>query len=171
MHRFVTTLFLSAALAAPVLAQDHGMAMQQTLADHWKTSKKYVLALAEQMPADDYNFKPNKEEMSFGEQLAHIASSNAYFFAKLADKKDPIGKPANFEKATVLKMLNDSYDFVIASLGVLDLTRMHETIETDEGKMTGMEMLLLATDHTAHHRGQCIVYLRAKNIKPAEYQF
>ena len=37
--------------------------------------------------------------------------------------------------------------------------------------MTGMELLLFAVDHTAHHRGQLIVYLRAKNIKPADYRF
>jgi uncharacterized damage-inducible protein DinB len=37
--------------------------------------------------------------------------------------------------------------------------------------MEGFEVLLLATDHTAHHRGQCIVYLRAKGIKPVDYDF
>jgi uncharacterized damage-inducible protein DinB len=39
------------------------------------------------------------------------------------------------------------------------------------GKMGGFEVLLLATDHAAHHRGQCIVYLRAKGIKPVDYNF
>jgi len=32
-------------------------------------------------------------------------------------------------------------------------------------------MRKLAVDHTAHHRGQCIVYLRMKGIKPTDYQF
>ena len=169
MYRFVTTLLMSAAIALPALAQDVGV--MPKLAEHWKTSKKYVLALAEQMPAEDYAFKPNPAEMSFGQQLAHIAGSNAYFFSKLSGEKDPIAKPANFEKATVLKMLNESYDFCIAALEKLTPERMHETIDTGEGKMTGVETLLLATDHTAHHRGQCIVYLRAKNIKPTDYEF
>ena len=169
MIRFFTTLIAGAAITLPALAQE--TSIQAKLVDHWKTSKKYVLALAAQMPAEDYNFKPNPAEMGFGEQLAHIAWSNAFFFSKLADKADPIGKPANFEKATVLKMLNDSYDFVIATLENIELERMHDTIDTGEGKMTGLELLLLATDHTAHHRGQCVVYLRAKNIKPADYDF
>lgn len=169
MYRFVTTLLMSAAIALPALAQDVGV--MPKLAEHWKTSKKYVLALAEQMPAEDYAFKPNPAEMSFGQQLAHIAGSNAYFFSKLSGEKDPIAKPANFEKATVLKMLNDSYDFCIKALENLEPARLHDTIETPDGKMTGFETLLLATDHTAHHRGQCIVYLRAKNIKPTDYEF
>jgi len=168
MYRFMTTLIVGA-LAVPLLAQETDV--QSKLTDHWKTSKKYVLALAAQMPAEDYAFKPNAAEMGFGEQMAHIAGSNAYFFSKLTGKPDPIGKPANFEKATVLKMLNDSYDFVIGALGSLTMEQMHATIDTGEGKLTGFELLLLATDHTAHHRGQCVVYLRAKNIKPADYDF
>ena len=141
------------------------------IGDHWKTSKKYMVALAEQMPAEDYSFKPNAAEMTFGEQMAHIATANAHFFSVLSGQKSPIGKPANFEKATVLKMLNDSYDFCISTLATLDHERMFQTFDVHGGKMTGVELLLLATDHTAHHRGQAIVYLRAKNIKPADYQF
>jgi uncharacterized damage-inducible protein DinB len=169
MYRSMTTLLLGAALVLPVLAQEGAMPPQ--LVDHWKTSKKYVLALAEQMPAADYSFKPNPAEMSFGEQMAHIAGSNSYFFATLSGQKDPLGKPANFEKATVIKMLNDSYDFVISAMGTIKHETMMKTFDGEGGKMTGMEMMLLAVDHTAHHRGQCIVYLRAKNIKPADYQF
>ena len=169
MYRSLTTLLLGAALVLPVFAQEAGMPSQ--LVDHWKTSKKYVLALAEQMPAADYGFKPNPAEMSFGEQMAHIAGSNSYFFATLSGQKDPLGKPANFEKATVIKMLNDSYDFVISAMGTIKHDTMMKTFDGEGGKMTGMEMMLLAVDHTAHHRGQCIVYLRAKNIKPTDYQF
>lgn len=170
MHRLMTTLLVGAALVLPALAQEAGT-VPSVLADHWKTSKKYMLALAEQMPAEDYSFKPNAAEMSFGEQLAHIAGANAFFFATLSGQKNPIAKPTKFDKASVMKMLSDSYDFCIGALTGLDHERMFQTFDSPEGKMTGMELLLLATDHTAHHRGQCIVYLRAKNIKPAQYQF
>jgi uncharacterized damage-inducible protein DinB len=170
MVRLVTTLVMGAALALPALPQEGGLPSQLT--DHWKTSRKYVIALAEQMPAEGYAFKPNPEEMSFGEQMAHIAGANSYFFATLTGQKDPIPKPTQFDKASVLKLLNTSYDFVIASLEKLDHERLHETFDSPAGgKMTGMELYLLALDHTAHHRGQCIVYLRAKGIKPADYQF
>jgi len=169
MHRWMTVLLLGAALALPVLAQEGGI--PPVLVDHWKTSKKYMLALAEQMPAEDYAFKPNPAEMSFGEQMAHIAGANSFFFATLSGQKDPIAKPTKFDKASVLKTLNDSYDFCIGALAGLDHERMLQTFDSPAGKMTGMELLLLATDHTAHHRGQCIVYLRAKGIKPTDYQF
>jgi uncharacterized damage-inducible protein DinB len=169
MHRLLTTLFVGAALVLPALAQEGGVPGQ--LVDHWKTSKKYVLALADQMPAEDYSYKPNPAEMSFGEQMAHIATSNAFFFSTLSGQKNPIAKATKFDKASVIKILNDSYDFCIAAVAGLDHERMMQTFDSPAGKMTGVELLLLATDHTAHHRGQCIVYLRAKNIKPVDYQF
>ena len=68
--RLTTVLFAGATLVLPALAQEGGLPPQLT--DHWKTSKKYVIALAEQMPAEDYSFKPNADEMSFGQQMAHI---------------------------------------------------------------------------------------------------
>jgi uncharacterized damage-inducible protein DinB len=168
MIRWLLSFLAGAALTAPALAQE---GVPQKLIDHWKASKKYVLALADQMPAGDYGFKPNPDEMSFGQQMAHIASANAFFFATLSGQKSPIAKPANYDKATVTKTLSDSYDFVIAALQGLDPARLHQTFDMEGGKMEGFEVLLLATDHTAHHRGQCIVYLRAKGIKPVDYDF
>jgi uncharacterized damage-inducible protein DinB len=164
------TFVIAAALVLPALAQEGGLPSQLT--DHWKTSRKYLIALAEQMPAAGYTFKPSPEEMSFGEQMAHIAGANTFFFATLTGQKDPIPKPTQFDKESVLKLLNVSYDFVMASLEKLDHERLHQTFDSPAGgKTTGMELYLLAVDHTAHHRGQCIVYLRAKGIKPTDYQF
>jgi uncharacterized damage-inducible protein DinB len=169
MLRLTMTLLAGAAFMLPVLAEDAGV--PPNLVEHWKTSEKYVVALAEQMPAEDYGFKPNPSEMSFGEQMAHIAGANAFFFAALSGQKDPLPKPTQFDKASVIKLLHASYDFAIASIENLKPARLREVIETPAGKMTGYELLFLATDHTAHHRGQCVVYLRLKNIKPAGYEF
>src|ERR1017187_6932439 len=105
------TLWLSLAVlvAAPIFAQDDPLLAK--LATHWKTSKTFTLAVADQMPAADWSFKPNPAQMSFGEQMAHIADANAYFFALLTGDKSPIGKPADFQKATVMKLLADSFDY------------------------------------------------------------
>ena len=172
MNRLVTMLLAAAGVVLPMLAQEAGAAeIQGKMVQHWKTSKQYVLALAEQMPAADYTFKPNKDEMSFGQQMAHIAGANSYFFATLSGKKDPIAKPTQFDKENVMKLLNQSYDFVISTLEDLDFAQMHQSFDMEGQKMSGLEVYLLAIDHTAHHRGQAIVYLRAKNITPAEYKF
>jgi hypothetical protein len=44
---------------------------------HWQVSKDFTLAVAEAMPAEFYDFKPNPQEMSFGEMMMRLAQSNS----------------------------------------------------------------------------------------------
>lgn len=167
MNRFALLLLTLA--VAPVVAEENPMMAK--LAAHWKTSSDFTIAVANQMPAGNYSFKPNPEQMSFGEQMAHIASANAYFYSLLTGDKSPIGKPADYEKATVLKMLNDSYDYTSKILSQVTPEQLHKNYKTPDGEMVGFEVILFSMDHTTHHRGQCEVYLRVKNIKPTDYKF
>ncbi len=93
--------------------------MVSKLVKHWQTSKAYTLAIAEQMPEDGYAFKPNPEEMTFGGQLVHIAQANGFFLSKITGTPSPIGKPDKMDKASVVKLVGDSYDYVIKSIGSL----------------------------------------------------
>jgi uncharacterized damage-inducible protein DinB len=163
-------LFACAALlAAPMFAEDNPLL--STLAAHWKTSKEFTLAVADQMPAESYNFKPNPEQMSFGEQMSHIAGANAYFFSLMTTGKPRMDKPANMEKATVMKTLADSFDYCAKILPTLTPEQLHKIYDTPDGKLSGFEIVLFSLEHTTHHRGQTEVYLRVKGIKPADYRF
>jgi uncharacterized damage-inducible protein DinB len=161
------------ALAAPVFAADDGA----MFARHWQTSKEFTLAVAEAMPAADYNFKPNDEEMSFGKVMAHIAINNIRAFATVsglkaldtpekiaAAFKDPKGV---FDKESDIQFLRDSFDFCIKALAEIT----PEKADTMFGPASGRERLWSCFTHTAHHRGQAEVYLRIKNIKPPDYKF
>ncbi len=155
-------------LAAPTVVAS---SETQALANHWKTSKQYTLDIANQMPAEDYNFKPNPEEMSFGEQMAHLAQANAYFLSLLSGGKSPIDKPASYDKATVLALLTKSFDYSISAIERATPAQLSKSYKTPDGTMTGIGMIYFAMDHTTHHRAQCVVYLRCKGIKPAEYRY
>ncbi len=61
------------ALALPVFAQT---GIKAALAKHWKVSGDLTIAVAKAMPAESYNFRPNPEEMNFGQLMAHIALAN-----------------------------------------------------------------------------------------------
>jgi uncharacterized damage-inducible protein DinB len=166
MKRILATLI---ACAVPALCADAGMVPM--LVKHLKVSKAYTVQVAEKMPEDGYASKPNPAQMTFAEQIAHIAGANAFFISKVSGTKSPVGKPDKMDKTTVVKMLNDSFDWVIASVEKLTPEQLHAELDTPDGRMTGLEAVLFALDHTTHHRGQCIVYLRVKNIAPPEYQF
>jgi len=75
----------------------------------WRISKQFTLDVADVMPAGDYGFKPNPEEMSFGDQMLHVAVSNVYRFHEITGIEAPfpidLAKPLSPEKANVVKVL------------------------------------------------------------------
>src|SRR5664279_1427209 len=70
MKTKVVTLIV---LALPVFAQT---GIKDALAKHWKSSADFTLAVSQAMPSDGYGFRPNPEEMNFGQVMAHIALAN-----------------------------------------------------------------------------------------------
>ena len=147
----------------------------EELIGDWKISKEFTIAVAEKMPAEHWDFKPNPEQMSFGEQMAHIAFAQAFRFAQLTDSKPPFPFPKEtLDKPATLKLLNTSFDYVIATLPKITPEQMVRTFKVDwkgRPEVNGRQMMMNMFVHTAHHRAQCEVYLRLKNIKPPDYTF
>ena len=102
--------------------------------------------------------------------MAHIAGANMYFMSIITGEK-PGEEPKDFSKAAVLKMLNESFDAFAKGMSSLTAEQLKKTCKTPDGAMSGLEAIQFTMDHTTHHRGQCIVYLRVKGIKPADYRF
>jgi uncharacterized damage-inducible protein DinB len=152
--------------------------MQEFIQD-WKISKQFTLDVANAMPAEFYSFKPTPEEMSFGEQMNHIAVSNVFRFNQITGLKTPFEidfkKQLPTDKASVMKMLEQSFDYVLAALPQLTSEQLKRTwhIPSWKGRTDpdGRAMVLNMFVHTAHHRAQCDVYLRLKGIKPPDYTF
>jgi len=176
MHTKLLTILT---LAATGFAQT---TLKDTLAKHWKASGEFTIAVAQAMPAGDYTFRPNPEEMSFGQLMAHIASANlnacvnASGTAKpaLAPKiaewaKDP--QKVEVDRDTALQFLGDSFDFCNKAVDSMPEGRMNTVVGPPNRNLTGFEWLWAYFTHTAHHRGQAEVYLRVKGIKPPGYRF
>lgn len=145
----------------------------------WEISKQFTIDVANAMPAEFYSFKPNPEEMSFGEQMVHIAGSNVYRFHQITNIKPPFDfnpqKPPAADKQTVLKLLGQSFDYVLEVLPQITDEQLKRTWHVPLWKARpdpdGRAMVMNMFVHTAHHRAQCEVYLRVKGIKPPDYTF
>jgi len=145
--------------------------LQVQLARKWVNSKMYALKLAELMPENEYDFKASREEMSFREQLLHIADninwlSSSYLFVNAPGKRTSTSK---LSKADVLKILSDAYDGGLAAHSNITAAQLDEKVTFFVGPMTPRQILILMHDHQTHHLGQLIVYLRLKGIKPPDY--
>lgn len=165
------------AIAAPVFGADEGA----MIAKHWQTSKEFTLAVADAMPADHYDFKPNAEEMGFGRVMVHIAMANNNACALAggikaptppekvaAAYKDPKGA---FDKETAVQFLRDSFDFCTKVVSSITPEKLDAMNGPEGRQMSGRERLWAYFTHTAHHRGQAEVYLRVNGIKPPDYRF
>jgi len=138
---------------------------------HWSTAKELTLAVADAMPAENYDFKPNPEEMSFGEQIAHIAGGNYSYCARMSNVKSPFAKPDKYDKATVTKLVGESFDYCGGIISPMTDDQLNEMRGPEGHQVSVRELTEGVLMHMAHHRGQVEVYLRLKNITPPTYKF
>jgi uncharacterized damage-inducible protein DinB len=167
------------ALALPAFAQT---SVKDAMVKHWKTSADFTLAVANTMPAETYNFRPNPDEMSFGQLMAHIAAANNGACAVASGMTRPAMPPkiaawakdsekVDVDKETAISFLRDSFDFCNRAVASMTPERL-DTVEGPPARnLTGFEWLWAYFTHTAHHRAQAEVYLRVKGIKPPDYKF
>lgn len=166
--KLFTRCALAIAIAAPIFAADANSSSAKATQDfmkHWTVARGLTIAVAEAMPDDKYDFKPVPPEMSFGEQMVHIAAANYSYCARMSGSKSPYVKPEKSDKATAVKLLGESFDYCATQVqGASDPDMMR-------GPMDVREIMLGAYAHMAHHRGQAEVYLRLNNVTPPQYKF
>jgi len=168
VSRFSTALACIALAGIPAFSQAD---VKDAIVKHLKTSRDFTLKVAEQMPDADYGFKLTPPQMSFAEQIAHLAEEQSGFLAPFSAGKPNPGKPASMSKKDVIAYVRQSFDKSIDTVSKLTPAQLSKTYNSGEGTMTGLELLMFMMDHTTHHRASAEMYLRAKGITPAEYQF
>jgi hypothetical protein len=141
------------------------------LSRKWVHAKAYALKMAELMPENSYDFRPVSGEMSFREQLLHLADNIVWLST---DYLSPgMAKPkidtSHLRKADVIKIVGDAYDIGLKAQASVPPTQMDKQVKFFAGPMTIRQILLLLHDHQSHHIGQVIVYLRLNGIKPPDY--
>jgi uncharacterized damage-inducible protein DinB len=154
--------------SAPAHAQ---FDLKAVVVKHLTTSRDFTLKVAEQMPEADYGFKLTPPQMSFGEQMAHLASDQANLLAPFTNAKPAQAKPASMNKKDVIAFVRQSFDQSIALVSKLTPAQIERSYPGFGSPMTGLELLMFVLDHSTHHRASAEMYLRAKGIAPAEYEF
>jgi len=144
----------------------------------WERSKAYTKEYLEAMPEASYGLKPTPEMRSFAQQMLHLADAN-YGLGSLAIGSKAPSAPGELEKsvdqskANVIRIVMDSYDFMINGAAKMTPVKLNERIKLfDQFEMNRQTALGKVLEHQAHHRGQTTVYLRlAKVIPPQEKLF
>ena len=170
-----TSALITSGFAAAVMAKDSNAASQSVflkdLSDTWDRSKECTLNFAKAMPEEDYKFKPTPDIYSYAEQLLHITGSNFGLAARAAGKEPPENNldAEGKSKDEIISILTKSFAYGAEIIKSISTENSEETVEFFKMKVKRYQLLLLMRDHLTHHRGQMVIYLRLKGIKPPQY--
>jgi uncharacterized damage-inducible protein DinB len=136
------------------------------------SQEEEVVAVAEAMPADKYNFAPTNGEFkgvrTFAQQLTHVAETQYSLFDGFSTK--PSIDRKSLEKLTskdeVIKALKDSFVFAHQATETMTAQNVFEQIEERDGANTRAGIAAFSLAHTNDHFGQMIEYLRMNGIVP-----
>jgi len=87
--RALTFALLFTCAAAAETGQVSSVLDMTEFVQDWKISKQFTIDVANAMPAEYYTFKPNPDEMTFGEQMVHIAGGNVFRFNQITGIQPP----------------------------------------------------------------------------------
>ncbi len=137
----------------------------------WQDATAYTLEFAKAMPEESYSFRPVPEEMTFGEQLKHIAGNIVWLSSSYLNGEKTTLDPSNAgnSKKEIIAVLEKSFAYAAQTVEHLNEKMLNQKVDFTAGIMTKRRILLLMTDHVTHHRGQLVVYLRLNGIKPPDY--
>ena len=129
----------------------------------------------EAMPEAQFNYRPTEEIMSFSKLFSHIGKSLDIYAGMLN------GTEHQEEKVSLIK--GEVNDYLIWSFDRFDqaLTQLNHDnlyIQThDVATMDGMmhisdyDIIMLAYNHTVHHKGQATTYQRLAGVTPPQYRY
>ena len=131
-----------------------------------------MVAAADLMPAEKYNFKPTPEMNSFGHVVMHIAQSNYFLCAKISGQAAPDVKLADTDgKDKLVAGLKASFEFCSTALAGVDDSKLSDPVTLFGNRQTSRAgALITLSDDWYDHYGAQAMYLRLNGILPPTAQ-
>src|SRR5579862_4741209 len=126
-----------------------------------------LIAAAEEMPADKYNFQATPPQMTFAHLMWHIAVSNRYMCSGISGVPMP-PKSAVTDKAskdTLVAEVKASFDYCNTVLAKVDDSALSEPVPLFENRTRANVMMILVAD-LADHYSLAAAYLRLNGLVP-----
>jgi len=136
--------------------------------EKWSNSKDYLIEMVEQMPEEDFGFKPTERQRTFAEQLAHMAG-NINWLGTTHFNAASIEFLKEGSKAEMISALKQTFDAAYQAVEAAPESELAEVVEFFAGPKSKWQIMNLLQDHLTHHRGQIIVYLNLRGIEPPRY--
>ena len=152
------------------------------LADSMRVVRKNTIAIAEDIPETQYDYRPTPDSRSVRETLLHMASMMYFDFHIHEDpRRDsmegfdfrgffaglPTNEKSGLSKEEILTVLRDEGERWCGWVEKFPESRAAEMVSRGAaGGKTRFEMLIGAKEHEMHHRAQLMVIERLIGIVP-----
>ncbi len=183
-NRCMTALVASALLASAgtsLCGQTQARPRTVETLEWWNRIGNKLIAMAKDFPEDKYDFKVQKDERTFAQNLLHVAAIDYLVIGKVTRSKmgPDFGKDIENPprevyktKADVVKLLEQAVAdgaAVIQQQGDTGIDKTREFgWETGEHVVRNSYIWMSGIEHSAEHFGQLVVYYRANNLVPPE---
>ncbi|HZU22140.1 MAG TPA: DinB family protein [Terriglobales bacterium] len=140
----------------------------------FQRQQKTLIAAAEQMPGEKYDYKPTAQQNSFGQTVAHVIGSNYVICSKFNDSTAPAMDTlpkATDPKDKLVAALKQSVDFCNSALDSLTDSKLGDQVTLFRGmKVPRAYALFALTDDFADHYAAMAMYMRLNGILPPSAQ-
>ena len=147
----------------------------------WNHIGNKLIALAKDFPEDKYDFKAQKDERTFAQNLLHVAAVDYDLIGKVSgstigpdfgkDKHNP-SRDIYKTKADVVRLLEAAVADGAAVIKQQGDAGLEQTMpfawETGRHVVRVSYVWVTAIEHSSEHFGQVVVYYRANNLVPPE---
>jgi hypothetical protein len=145
----------------------------------WNEIGNKLIAMAKDFPEDKYDFKVQKEQRTFAQNILHVAAVDYEAIRSVSGSKigPDFGKDAENPSRDVYKTKTDVVTLIQQAVadgakviheqgdaGLDKITKMPWANSMVHNSFTWME----TTEHSGEHYGQLVVYYRANNMVPPE---
>jgi uncharacterized damage-inducible protein DinB len=147
----------------------------------WNQIGNKLIAMAKDFPEDKYDFRLQKDERTFAENLLHVAAVDYDLIGRVSesnrgpdfgkDKHNP-SRDVYKTKADVVKLIEQAVTDGAAVIQQQGDAGLDKTTpfgwETGKHVVHNSYIWITAIEHSTEHFGQLVVYYRANNLVPPE---
>jgi uncharacterized damage-inducible protein DinB len=166
MNKLITRL-LAGALALSAQAPDMKTLSGGAQALHAQT-KKAIVAAAEKMAAEDYDYAPTTGVRTFGQLVGHVADAQ-YLFCSAAMGEDhpaPGAEKSKHTKADLVAALKEGMAYCDKAYAATTEANVAQIVKFFGGERTRLNVLSFNTTHNYEHYGNMVTYMRMKGVVP-----
>jgi len=130
---------------------------------------KYMIAAAEQMPADKYSFHPTPDQWTFAKIISHVAAANGGVCGLLSDQPSPatVKVAETASKPELVAAVKASFAFCDTVMANLHDNKLGDPITYFRGaRVPRARALVELTDDLEDHYSQMASYLRLNGMLP-----